>query len=513
VGAHAAAAERVRLSTGQQQALQRSDSARRIGLFIGVGLFGEGAFSPLRHPASDARALADAFARGGDAGATDIEVLVGRRETRRDAILEALDRLEVRVQRPDDLVFVAISTHGELVRRRPGDEPEAYLAASDSFPGAALPSSGIPMLEIERRLERLRSRRHVALIAACHNERLKGALPGLLVASEASFLLYAASPGEPAVEQDDLGHDVYVHYFLEGLEHGDVDDDGAVSVTEAHDYATRRTFDRTNGLQRPRLVADVSGLDPIYLRGSPSGEGRPLLFAYAPQLDYLTLLVDGRPKGTLPAAIPVEAGEHTIALSRGRDEPPFVTARMSLAPGDRISLERLATPTRWRIDVAGGFAWPLGERPQRELGGATPALDLGASWEPSGGPWGLAVEAGFRSGDHLTPEKLPSPVNHWTVTVGAGPRLTLWRSQLADVAATATLGWRATQRDLGGATHDRFAGPAGSVGLAGRVIVGPSLGAVLRLSAGGAGLASAEADDGWLLDGFLRLAAGLSWST
>ena len=83
----------------------------------------------------------------------------------------------------------------------------------------------------------------------------------------------------------------------------------------------------------------------------------------------------------------------------------------------------------------------------------------------------------------------------------------------AGAAATATLGWRATQRDLGGATHDRFAGPAGSVGLAGRVIVGPSLGAVLRLSAGGAGLPSAEADDGWLLDGFLRLAAGLSWST
>ncbi len=49
--------------------------------------------------------------------------------------------------------------------------------------------------------------------------------------------------GETAREDEGLKNDIYTHFLIEGLNgSADRNIDGAVTATEAHDYARRRTY-------------------------------------------------------------------------------------------------------------------------------------------------------------------------------------------------------------------------------------------------------------------------------
>lgn len=53
---------------------------------------------------------------------------------------------------------------------------------------------------------------------------------------------------------------------LEALSAGDRDGDGAVTISEAHDYPRERAWQFTQGQQRPAAESTILGLDPIVLR-------------------------------------------------------------------------------------------------------------------------------------------------------------------------------------------------------------------------------------------------------
>src|SRR6267142_1338859 len=97
--------------------------------------------------------------------------------------------------------------------------------------------------------------------------RKAGGPPPLEQVSEAVIVLTAAAFGESAREDEALAHDVYTHFLLRALDEGDRDGDGAVTASEAHDYAREQTYTYTGGQQRPTAEADIVGRDPIVLRG------------------------------------------------------------------------------------------------------------------------------------------------------------------------------------------------------------------------------------------------------
>ena len=261
---------------------------RKLVLALGVEDYrDDGGWHDLRFPAADARAMSDTLAERG--GFQVVDVVTGRVD--RERVRAALDRLAAANRDPSDVVLLYVSGHGTLARD-PDGALRRYLVTSESTM-ADVPGSALPVSELTSRFAALASRRKVLVLASCHAGEGKSALPPALLAelrtyksaffpppplegvSRASFVIGASGWGEPAREDPALGHDVYTYYFLEAVRRPyDPDGDGAVTVTEAHDFARRLTYQRSGGAQRPYLRSDILGGDPIVLSGSP---GAPAL--------------------------------------------------------------------------------------------------------------------------------------------------------------------------------------------------------------------------------------------
>jgi hypothetical protein len=197
--------------------------------------------------------------------------------------------------------------------------------------------------------------------------------------SRASVILAAADWGEAAREDERLQNDIYTHYFVEALQLGaDRNGDGAVTVSEAHDYARRMTYEFTGGRQRPTAESTEVGVDPIVLVGQVRRKGRPELYSYAPALDGFTVRVDGRPLAELPGGVALDAGRHQLQLVKGSGSA-LLDLPVTLAPGQRIDVEELLARADHRWEVAPRLAMMgfLDERSRRDVIG--PMIGAGAT--------------------------------------------------------------------------------------------------------------------------------------
>jgi len=129
---------------------------------------------------------------------------------------------------------------------------------------------------------------------------------------------------------------------LEGLL-ADVDGDGVVTVSEAHDYAAAAAVEASEGLQVPLALYRISGREDLILSGDPKLRASPtlaLLTTYDRRHAGLGVEIDGRAKGVFPRSIPVEPGVHAVQLtsSSGR-----VVDRGSyrFSPGQVVSADRM----------------------------------------------------------------------------------------------------------------------------------------------------------------------------
>jgi hypothetical protein len=348
-----------------------TDGARpavRHALLVGIDSFEDERFSDLRYAGRDASALAAALK-----GFEDVVVLTGP-ATSRAAILEALDALARRVTSPDDTVLVYFSTHGSL-DRRPGGDLERFMVAADTRLHL-LASTGIAVNDLIAALDRMTSRRSVLIMAACHSgggkSRVSDDLARALAAlkspplapldsvSEAAFVLSASAFGEAARENDRLEHDVYTYFLLQALEAGDRDGDGAITASEAHDFARERTYVFTEGAQRPTAESAVLGTDPIVLAGSPVRTGRPVVYSYAPSAQGIMVLIDGQTKGVLPGGIAIDPGPHQLELRDHAAGESIYSGEIDVRPGERAELsELLPPPLETAIGVGPGLFAPF----------------------------------------------------------------------------------------------------------------------------------------------------------
>ena len=378
-------------------ALGLAHRGERYALLIGISDFEDEAWGDLRYAQKDAEDLARVLRDPRRGGFREVTVLNTPQATTRGALRAALRALEARAFREQDVVLVYVSSHGTLARDVRG-ELQRYLVTSDARL-KQVADTALQTHELEETLGRLGSKRRVLVLATCHSgsgksllpaqvraelERLKGPLPPppLEESSRASLVLSASDWSEAAREDDALANDVYTHFLVEALDgRGDRNLDGAVSATEAHDYARRRTYQHTGGRQRPSAHIEEVGADPVLLAGSVSRPGQPELFSYGGRLEGFTLKVDGQEAGELPGGVSVPAGARQVELLKGGVS--LWQGRLELLPGERRELEALLAPDARSHPVAflGAQALTtLGKDRQELLPGAL--LVSGSVWFP-----------------------------------------------------------------------------------------------------------------------------------
>jgi hypothetical protein len=170
--------------------------------------------------------------------------------------------------------------------------------------------------------------------------------------SRASVVLAASDWGETALEDARLENDIYTHFLVEALRVGaDRNGDGAITVSEAHDYARRMTYEYTQGRQRPTAETSEVGADPIVLVGQVRRKGRPELFSYAPALDGFTVRVNGKPLADFPGGVALDAGRHRVQIGKGNGSS-LLDLPVTFKPGDRVDVEDLLARADPRWEVA-----------------------------------------------------------------------------------------------------------------------------------------------------------------
>jgi hypothetical protein len=379
---------RLVISDVARERLEAAGAPRRLALLVGIQRFDDPAWRPLRYPEADAEALA-AVLRDRALGAFDeVKVLAGGAS--RDELRAALRALADRDRDERDTVVVYVSSHGTLARDAAGALRRYVVARDTRLEDAA--ATGLAMDELKAEFDRLRSRRKVLVLATCHSGSGKSLLPdgvqrelagtkgGFFVrpieeVSRASLVLAASDWGETAREADELGNDIYTHFLVEALRSGaDRNGDGAVTASEAHDYARRRTYAYTGGRQRPSAEASVVGVDPIVLVGKVARDGKPELYSYAAGLDGFTVKVDGRPLAELPGGVAVDAGRLRVQVAKG-DGPELVDETLRLRAGDRLDVATLLARSDGRLEAGPrvGVLGFLDARSRRDVLGAVPA--------------------------------------------------------------------------------------------------------------------------------------------
>jgi uncharacterized caspase-like protein len=73
-------------------------------------------------------------------------------------------------------------------------------------------------------------------------------------------ILTASRAGELSEERDDLGHGVFTHYLLKGLNGpADLDADGLITVDEVYSYVSQHVPEATGQNQHPVKKGEVEG--------------------------------------------------------------------------------------------------------------------------------------------------------------------------------------------------------------------------------------------------------------
>lgn len=369
---------------------------RRIALLVGVDEVDDRSFEPLLYAGRDverlALALRDPLVGGFDA----VETLDGVTLEEAHAALSGLMR---RVRR-QDTVLVYFSGHG-LAANDANGSTRLFLALGDSSRGT-IEDSGLALHRVQEVLAALPARKKVLLVDACFTG--EGKLSEVLAEASSSFRpevpllrtelptdeahLLAAGLGSPAFEFDELAGSLYTVHFVEALAdlRADLDGDGVVTVSEAHDHATDAVVDASGGQQQPLALYRIAGREDLVLAGDEDARATAstaLLTTYDRRHAGLEVEIGGTAKGVFPRSIPVEPGRRQVAF-RALSGRVVDQGTYRFRPGRVVSVERI------RSAFNGGFRFV-------HLSGAPVVAPApGGEGTLGSGPW-FAVGYGHRA--------------------------------------------------------------------------------------------------------------------
>lgn len=336
---------------GKAIALERVEAGkaytpRVLGMFIGIQEYDDPFWHDLKFPGKDVSDMV-AFFTDNPALKLDYQmVLTKSSETTRDYIFNRkFDEFDMKNTSDQDIVIVYISSHGTLTKElmtiiKDGQRIQEarkvpYILTSDTKEGK-IADSALALDKVIQWFERLRSQRKVLILDMCHSDgsgksqlaarqaeliqSAKGISYTPMEDSQASIILSSCPLGGTSYEDNTLQNSIYTHFLLEGMRKGDLDGDGAISISEAHNYSIDKTHQYTwenkAYKQIPTSYSKILGKDPIIVSGKVSNIGNPTLFSYASKNYGVAVFLDGRNKGMLPKGIPVKPGGHTLECMR-----------------------------------------------------------------------------------------------------------------------------------------------------------------------------------------------------
>jgi hypothetical protein len=347
----------IELPDEQQSQVDRHLKPKKIALLVGIDQFEDDAWHTLRFAAKDATDMAEFLASSQGGNFDQVITLTNPDQTDKKAIHKAVSSLSSINKSPRDTVLVYMSSHGTLAYRQDG-QLGRYVVTQDSQE-KNVADTAVAVEQLIRKLDRLPSQRKVLMLAFCHSGHGKSRLSrhmqeelkktkGVFFSkpmeldSAASVILSAASWGQTAQEDGRLKNDIYTHFFLEALKNKkDLDANGAVTVSEAHEYAAKNTYAFTSGRQRPTAQSDILGADPIVLAGRIASVGEPVLQSFHPDFDGVEVTINGQSKGKFPGLFVLPKGKVEIALSNLREEKQQTRIHLEAKSGTIYKAESL----------------------------------------------------------------------------------------------------------------------------------------------------------------------------
>jgi hypothetical protein len=176
----------------------------------------------------------------------------------------------------DDMVLIYFAGHGATERdaQSPdGDGLEKYLLPFDADL-KDLYATALPMEELSRIFNRIRSERLIFIADACYSGASGGRTIGIggirasiseafidrIAGGKGRVIMTASGANEVSAEKDELRHGVFTYYLIEGLRgSADTDGDGVVTVDEAYTYVSKQVPAATAQEQHPVKKGTVEG--------------------------------------------------------------------------------------------------------------------------------------------------------------------------------------------------------------------------------------------------------------
>ena len=176
----------------------------------------------------------------------------------------------------DDMVIIFFAGHGATekdVMSPDGDGLEKYLLPFDADP-KDLYATALPMEEISRIFNRIRSDRLVFIADSCYSGASGGRTIGIsgtranlsdaffdrVTGGKGRVIISASGANEVSAENDELKQGVFTYYLLEGLKgKADIDKDNLVTVDEAFRFVSKHVPRATGQEQHPVKKGTVEG--------------------------------------------------------------------------------------------------------------------------------------------------------------------------------------------------------------------------------------------------------------
>ena len=229
----------------------------------------------LKYAANDAEAFYRLLVEDNRVPAENVTLLVNAQAT----LVNLRSTLGTRLKnaaRENDMVIIFFAGHGATERDATspdGDGLEKYLLPYDTDP-ADLYTTAMPMGEVGRILNRIRSERLVFIADSCYSGASGGRTVSVtstraniadgylerVAGGRGRVIITASSANEVSVEKDELQHGVFTYYLLEGLRgKADTDRDSMVTVDEAYRYVSDQVPQATGQEQHPVRKGSVEG--------------------------------------------------------------------------------------------------------------------------------------------------------------------------------------------------------------------------------------------------------------
>jgi primosomal protein N'' len=230
---------------------------------------------PLKYAVNDAKAFYRHLVEDNRVPAENVTLLLNEQAS----LLNLRSTLGTRIKNAaaeNDMVIIFFAGHGATERdvtSPDGDGLEKYLLPFDAQP-SDLYSTALPMVEIARIFNRIRSERMVFIADACYSggsggrtvpaagvrANLNDGFLERIAGGRGKVILTASAANEVSVERDELGHGVFTFYLLEGMRGAaDTDRDGQITVDEAYRYVYDRVPQATGQEQHPVKRGTIEG--------------------------------------------------------------------------------------------------------------------------------------------------------------------------------------------------------------------------------------------------------------